>query len=99
MYNVEIVPEALEELQRVPVFHRRALEALIETKLHREPMRSSKNCKKLEPLVTGFQHEPPLWELRAGDWRIFYDVDHEESIVVIRAVRLKPKGKTTGDIV
>ena len=43
--------------------------------------------------------EPPIWELRVGDYRVFYDVAEAEKIVYIRAVRLKPHGLTTGDII
>jgi mRNA-degrading endonuclease RelE of RelBE toxin-antitoxin system len=99
MYQVEIVPEAVEELLEVPVFHRRVLQKLIESKLPVEPTRASRNCKKLEPLVTQFVYEPPLWALRAGEWRIFFDVDEEERKVTIRAIRKKPRGKRTEEIV
>lgn len=99
MFRVLIVPEALDELNQVPAFYRRIFEKLIESKLAHEPQRTSKNCKILEPLVTGFIYDPPLWELRAGDWRIFYDVNVEEKTVVVRAVRKKPKGKRTEEIV
>jgi mRNA-degrading endonuclease RelE of RelBE toxin-antitoxin system len=99
MYQVEIVSEAVGELAGVPVFHRRLLEKLIESKLPFEPGKASRNCKRLEPLVTQFVHEPPLWELRCGEWRIFYDIDDEGKKVTVRAVREKPKGKKTEDIV
>lgn len=99
MYHVDIVPEAVEELIEVPVFYRRVLEKLIESKLALEPGRVSRNCKKLDPLVTEFVHEPPLWELRTGEWRAFYDIDEEGKRVTIRAIRKKPKSKRTEDIV
>lgn len=99
MYGIDIVPEAVEELREVPAFYRRILEKLIEAKLPLEPGRPSQNCKRLDPLVTQFIHEPPLWELRAGEWRIFYDIDEERKKVTVRAVRKKPKGKKTEDIV
>jgi mRNA-degrading endonuclease RelE of RelBE toxin-antitoxin system len=99
MYQVDIVPEAVEELLEAPVFYRRVLEKLIESKLAGEPGRASRNCKKLDPLVTTFIHEPPLWEVRVGEWRIFYDIDEEVRRVTIRAIRKKPKGKRTEDIV
>jgi mRNA-degrading endonuclease RelE of RelBE toxin-antitoxin system len=99
MYQVDIVSEALEELLEVPIFHRRILQKAIESKLPNEPGKASRNCKKLEPLVTQFAYDPPLWELRAGDWRIFYDLDEEDRRVTVRAIRKKPKGKRTEEIV
>ncbi len=38
---------------------------------------------------------PPIWELRVGEFRIFYDVAEEERKVYVRAVRRKPPHKTT----
>lgn len=98
MFAIEIVPDALDELNDVPVFYRRAIEREIEKKLGAEPTRVSKNIKSLEACVAGFEHEEPLWELRVGDYRVFYDVDDREKIVVIRAVRYKAT-KTTGEII
>lgn len=99
MFRIEIVPEALEELRQVSPFYRRVVERAIETQLSGEPTRASKSRKKLQPLVARFVHEVPLWELRVGDWRVFYDVDEEEKKVIIRAIRRKPKEKRTEDIV
>ncbi|MBI2339065.1 MAG: type II toxin-antitoxin system RelE/ParE family toxin [Deltaproteobacteria bacterium] len=59
----------------------------------------TKNRKCLRGLVAGFQFEEPLWELRIGEWRIFYDVDEEAKVIVVRVVRLKETGKTTKEIV
>jgi mRNA-degrading endonuclease RelE of RelBE toxin-antitoxin system len=43
-------------------------------------------------------HEEPMWELRIGKYRVFYDVNEEEQCVVIRAVREKPPHQTTEDV-
>ena len=32
----------------------------------------------------------PVWELRVGDHRVFYDVDAEILVVIVRAIRRKP---------
>ena len=39
----------------------------------------------------------PVWQLRVGDFRVFYDVDEREREVVVRAVRRKGS-KTTQEI-
>jgi mRNA-degrading endonuclease RelE of RelBE toxin-antitoxin system len=36
--------------------------------------------------------------LRVGDYRVFYDVQETKRVVYIRAVRLKPQGLQTEDI-
>ncbi len=41
---------------------------------------------------------PPIWELRVGDWRVFYDVEEKAGKVFVRAVRHKPPHKTTEEI-
>jgi mRNA-degrading endonuclease RelE of RelBE toxin-antitoxin system len=45
-----------------------------------------------------FVFEPPLWELRIGDFRVFYDVDNERQRVYVRAIREKPPHATSEEI-
>ena len=99
MFSITIAPSALRELKMVPVFYRRLIASAIERQLALEPAKTTKNRKCLIGLVAGFEHEPPIWELRIQMWRVFYDIDEEEKTVVIRAVRLKPAGRTIGEIV
>jgi mRNA-degrading endonuclease RelE of RelBE toxin-antitoxin system len=40
----------------------------------------------------------PVWELRIGDFRVFYDIDVEGLVVTVQAIRLKPPDRTTEDI-
>lgn len=99
MYEIEIVPEALEELEKIPAYYRKIIEKAVETQLAQTPDKETRNRKRLCGLVPGFEYEEPLWELRVGDWRVFYDVGGEEKNVIIRAVRFKAGGKTTKEIV
>src|SRR3989338_2215402 len=96
MYRILIVPDAQDELDRVPAFYRRQVEQAIKTQLRHDPEKTTKNRKCLRSAADGFQYEPPLWEFRVGEWRIFYDV--EDRNVIIRAFRMKPPGKKTEDI-
>ncbi|MBI4374650.1 MAG: type II toxin-antitoxin system RelE/ParE family toxin [Deltaproteobacteria bacterium] len=99
MSRLRIVSSAREELDRVPVFYRRALEEAIEKYLRHEPEKGAVNRKRLQPLAAGFEHEEPLWELRIGEGRVFYDVDAEARAVVIRAIRKKLKHQRTEKII
>ena len=45
-----------------------------------------------------FEHVPPVWEIRIGDFRVFYDVEFKTEQVNIRAIRRKSKGQTTKEI-
>jgi hypothetical protein len=49
-------------------------------------------------LTPGFEHVPPVWELRVGDIRVFYDFDQSAGRVFVRAVRLKKPPQQTKDI-
>jgi mRNA-degrading endonuclease RelE of RelBE toxin-antitoxin system len=49
-------------------------------------------------LVPPWDVAPPVWELRVGQYRVFYDVDEGKKVVYVRAVREKPRGKTTEEI-
>lgn len=52
----------------------------------------------LVALIAPWEYVEPVWELRAGEYRIFYDVDEAASVVIVRAIRHKPPHKTTEDI-
>ena len=52
-----------------------------------EPDRQTRNRKILVGLVPPWEHIPPVWELRIGEYRVFYDVD--ENIVTILAIGSK----------
>ena len=54
--------------------------------------------KLLINLVPPWTADPPIWELRVGDHRVFYDVAEEEGVVCVRAIRRKRAGKRTEDI-
>ena len=41
---------------------------------------------------------PTVWELRIGEFRVFYDVNEETALVTVRAIRQKPPHKTTEEI-
>ena len=45
-----------------------------------------------------WEHVPPVWELRIGQYRVFHDVNEKAKHVTVRAVRHKPAHKTTEEI-
>ncbi|HAX75627.1 MAG TPA: plasmid stabilization protein ParE [Cyanobacteria bacterium UBA11372] len=57
-------------------------DALIE-QLSNEPTVPTRNRKEMRPNWLA------IWELRIGDFRVYYDVDEDESIVDIRAIGIK----------
>jgi mRNA-degrading endonuclease RelE of RelBE toxin-antitoxin system len=56
--------------------------------------RRSRSRKLLEGVAPGFEHVPPVWELRVGGYRVLYDVDVHRHVVWIRAVRFKDREST-----
>ena len=56
------------------------------------------NKKIVVGLKPPWEHEEPVWELRVGPFRVFYDVNEAEQSVVIRAVREKTPHRTTEEI-
>jgi mRNA-degrading endonuclease RelE of RelBE toxin-antitoxin system len=97
-FAVEIVPSALEELKAVRAFDRRRIADAIGEQLSHQPTVATRNRKLLVVSEASFVFEPPLWELRVGDFRVFYDVDDEKSVVYVRAVREKPPHSVSEEI-
>jgi hypothetical protein len=66
--------------------------------LQDEPTTSTRHRKVLVKLIPPWTVEPPICELRVGDYRVFYDVSEEEAVVYVRAIRKTPPGKRTEEI-
>jgi len=98
VYEIRFARGAEEDLKKLSAFHRGTVLDAIERHLPTEPSRLSRNRKLLIGLVPPWTAEPPIWELRVGDYRVFYDVEEEEQVVYIRAIRKKPAGRTTEEI-
>jgi mRNA-degrading endonuclease RelE of RelBE toxin-antitoxin system len=98
-FAVQIMPSALEELKAIKVFHRRQIAQAIDEQLCHQPTSPTRNRKVLPIVQATFFFEPPLWELRIGDFRVFYDMDEEQQIVYVRAIRDKPPHSTTEEVV
>lgn len=98
MYLIRLAFDALNDLRKFPAYHRRRILDEIERQLSHEPTSSTRNRKLLVNLVPPWEAEPPIWELRIEEFRVFYDVSEEEKTVYVRAMRRKPAGLSTEDI-
>lgn len=83
MYEIELTPEAIEDLGLLRKFHRQRVVNEIETELGDEPVVETRNRKRLRP------NEVAEWELRVGGFRVFYDVEVEARLVKVEAVGRK----------
>lgn len=85
-------------LKKVRPYDRNRILDAIEEQLRHRPDLETANRKLLPCLIPTFDSVPPVWELRVGLFRVFYDVDREAAKVYVRAVRKKPPHRTTEEI-
>src|SRR5712691_1033888 len=97
-YQIELAERAAREMKALRAFDRRRIVNDLKKQLAHEPSVATRNRKRLEAVSAGFEHVPPIWELRVGEYRVFYDVDEAAQTVYVRAVRLKEPHQTTEDI-
>ena len=98
MFEIRFAEGVEEDLKKISVYYRNQILDSIEEQLAHEPGTATRNRKLLENLTPPWQAVEPIWELRVGEYRVFYDVSPTESIVYVRAVRKKPRGIKTEDI-
>ena len=98
MYRIHFARDVEKDLKNIPGYHRRRVLEAIKTQLTNEPTRPTHKRKLLVKLIPPWTAEPPIWQLSVGEFRVFYDVAEEQTTVYVRAVRRKPPGKTTEDI-
>jgi mRNA-degrading endonuclease RelE of RelBE toxin-antitoxin system len=98
-FEIVIHNDALEDLAQLTKFRQRQITGALERQLVDQPASSSRNRKRLDSVEAGFEFEPPLWELRVGEYRVFYDVDQDGGKVHVRAIRHKPPERRTEDII
>jgi mRNA-degrading endonuclease RelE of RelBE toxin-antitoxin system len=98
MFTVEYARSVVDDLADLRAFDRKQLLDRIEEQLTHQPTQETRNKKILVGLSPPWEHEEPVWELRVGDYRIFYDVDEDASRVRVRAIRHKPPHKTIEEV-
>ena len=96
--EVRFAASVVRDLDALRAADRRTSLDDIQRKLTQEPTRPTKHVKQLRKLLPPFEHAPPIWQLRIGDYRVFYDVDDARRVVFVRAVRRKPPHTTTEQI-
>ena len=79
-YEIELAPQAIQDLKRLDANRRAQVRAAIETHLRHEPTKTSRSrIKRLRGLAK------PQYRLRVADARVFYDVD-ERTVSVLAIV-------------
>jgi len=87
MLQIEFIPEAVEDLLSYRKYDQQRIVNAIESQLPHQATQPSRNRKQLRP------NQLAEWELRIGDFRVFYDVDESNAVVRIEAVGYKEGNK------
>ena len=97
-FTIVFAKRVKEDLKGLRAYDRRLLLDTIERQLTQTPNVATTQRKLLHHLVPPFEAIPPIWQLRVGTFRVFYDVSEEERQVYVRAVRRKPPHLKTEEI-
>ena len=97
-YQIFVQELAASEIEAIRSFDQRRILDAIEEQLSHQPNVPTRRRKCLMGLTPEFEHVEPIWELRVGNYRVFYDVNEDTLSVHVRAVRLKEPRQHTRDI-
>ena len=98
MYSIEYAKGVAGDLAALRAYERSQILDRIEEQLTHNPTQQTRNKQILVGLIPPWEHVQQVWELRVGEYRVFYDVDEGASSVIIQAIRHKPPHKTTEEI-
>lgn len=98
MFRIKYAEGVADDLAKLRAYDRSRILDSIEKQLAHEPARETRNKKIIIGVNPPWEYVEPVWELRIGEYRVFYDVDEEASIATVRAIRHKPPHKRTEDI-
>jgi mRNA-degrading endonuclease RelE of RelBE toxin-antitoxin system len=98
MFRIEYAEGVVDDLAGLRAFDRKKILDRIEQELTDQPKQETRNRKTVPGLTPPWEHVEPIWELRVGEHRVFYDVDEPAGRVTIRAIRQKRPHKTTEEI-
>ena len=94
MFEIRFAEGAIDDLKHLPTNRRTTILDAIERNLSAAPLVPSRNRKKLTGLVPPWDQVRPVWQLRVGDYRVFYDADPDGPVVIVQAIRHKARKAT-----
>ncbi len=97
-YVIELTADAKQDLEGIKKFNRQEIIDTMKLQLVHEPTKPTRNRKVLVEFQPDFEHDPPVWRLRVGEYRVYYDVNESQKKVFIRRVRQKPPHATAEEI-
>ncbi len=87
MFQIDFTPEAIDDLRLFRKHDQQQIVGAIESQLAHQPTEETRNRKRLRP------NQLAEWELRVGEFRVFYDVYPEKAAVAVQAVGQKRGNK------
>jgi mRNA-degrading endonuclease RelE of RelBE toxin-antitoxin system len=70
MFEIEYAESVEEDLRLLRAYHRRTILDAIDKFLTHEPLAETRRRKPLWGLVPPWDHVPPVWQLRVGEYRV-----------------------------
>ena len=87
-YVIDYAASAEDDLASMPLTSTSFVLDKIDKQLLLKPDQQTRNRKPLFGLAPPSLGIVPVWELRIGDFRVFYDIDVEGLVVTVQAIRL-----------
>ena len=97
-FTLVVTQAAREDLDALRAFEKRQIVEAVDANLLFEPAVVTRKRKNLGEPTAGFEYDRPLWELRVGEYRVFYSVSEADRTVTIRRVRRKPPEMRTQEV-
>lgn len=98
MYEIFYADDVAEELGRLRARDRALVVDRVKEQLRYEPTKPTGVKKLISGLKSPWLLGRPIWQLRVGQHRVYYDVDENLQQVTVRAIRRKPPHTTTEQI-
>lgn len=98
MYTIEYAVDLVEDLADLRAYDRGRILDRIEEQLSHQPVQVTRNRRPIPGLTPPWEGQEPVWQLRIGEYRVFYDVNERARRVTVRAIRRKPPHRTTEEI-
>ena len=74
-FQIDVAEDTAAEMAALPAFTRKQVVEAIDAQLLHQPTVQTRNRKLLRGLVPPWEHLDAIWEIRVGEYRVFYDVD------------------------
>jgi mRNA-degrading endonuclease RelE of RelBE toxin-antitoxin system len=98
MFTIDYAKSVAKDLAELRAVDYKTILDRIEEQLVHQPTVETRSKKIIVGLTPPWEYQEPIWQLRVGEYRVFYDVNEELAVVNVRAVRHKPPHKTTEEI-